>query len=260
MNGFSIKNTYPTDVSETMKALLIYAHFNPLGTVDPHVFHTLRHFLALGFRVVVASTSPICEKPSKQLLSLGAELILVENIGYDFYAWKSAITDPLISIQDFDRLVLLNSSVHGPFFDLSTFLMDLEQRDADILGATRSHEYKTHIQSYFFYFKETAIRSDAFRTYWENLIPYCDRQRTIDNHELGITEYFSASGLRIDSFFTPDDSLNPTLKHPDLLYKARLPFFKYTKINKTTYWFLRLKLRIRLLLLKRPPQKANPLF
>jgi hypothetical protein len=42
-----------------MRALLIYAHFHPDNQVESYVLHTLRHFLAQGFDVIFASTSPV---------------------------------------------------------------------------------------------------------------------------------------------------------------------------------------------------------
>lgn len=243
-----------------MKALLIYAHFHPDNRVESHVFHTLKHFLMEGFRVIFASTSSVCGGDAKRLESMGVRLIQVENIGYDFYAWRSAIVDPHTDAQGYDRLVLLNSSVHGPFFDLRAFISNLEARDADVIGATQSLEIKPHVQSYFFYFKTKAIGSDGFQRYWQAFVPYAERQCTIDQHELRFTDHLRDSGLLVEAFYTSTEISNPSLAQVDQLYAARLPFFKYTKIHRRKKFFLRFKLRCRAHLLAGPSPKVSPLF
>jgi len=228
-----------------MKSLLIYAHFNAENTVSSYVFHTLNHFLKLNFNIVFATTSPLNNEASKKLAAKGIKIINVENIGYDFYAWKTAIVEPSIALDKFERLVLLNSSVYGPFFSLKKFLSNLEQKNAEVIGATLSYENKKHIQSYFFYFKKSALESKAFNEYWNNFIPYSDRQNTIDAHEFGFSAHLESSGLKLDAFYKAEDNLNPTLIHPEALYKAQLPFFKFTKISKRKHGLVLLKLMFR---------------
>jgi lipopolysaccharide biosynthesis protein len=243
-----------------MKALLIYAHFHPEQQVEPYVFHTLRHFLKEGFDVIMASTSAVSIAQAQRLQGMGVRLMQVENIGYDFYAWRSAIVDPQTHVQAYDRLVLLNSSVHGPFFDLRAFLMSLEARDADVIGATQSLEIKPHLQSYFFYLKTQAIQSAGFWNYWQTFVPYADRQSTIDHHELRITDHLVESGLRVAAFYTPTEKNNPSLAQVDRLYAARLPFLKYAKMHHRKRFFLRWKLRWRARWLAEPSRQTPPYF
>lgn len=232
-----------------MKSLLIYAHFHPAGRVDAHVFHTLKHFLRIGFDAIFVSTSAVSPRDEARLTALGARVMVVENIGYDFYAWRSAIVDPETRLRSRQRLVLLNSSVNGPYFDLREFITQLESRSADVIGATQSLEIKPHLQSYFFYFKEAALRSDGFWRYWQDFVPYAERQATIDNHELRITDHLIASGLSVDAFYKSTLKTNPSLAQVDQLYAARLPFLKYSKMHARKKFGLKLRLRLRACLL-----------
>jgi lipopolysaccharide biosynthesis protein len=243
-----------------MRALLIYAHFHPDNQVESYVLHTLRHFLAQGFDVIFASTSPVSATDTLRLQAMGVRLMQVENIGYDFYAWRSAIVDPQTCLEGYDRLVLLNSSVHGPFFDLKAFISNLEERDADVIGATQSLEIRPHVQSYFFYFKASAIQSSGFKRYWQAFVPYADRQGTIDNHELRITDHLTESGLRVAAFYTSSEKSNPSLAQVDRLYAARLPFLKYSKMHRRKHFILRLKLRCRACLLNCVQPKTPSFF
>ena len=228
-----------------MNLLLIYAHYNPKNRIAGYVFHTLEHFLALNFNVVFATNSHVPERYLTKLTAKGIRVIITDNIGYDFYAWKTAILDPSVELEKYDRLVLMNCSVYGPFFNLKNFMANLESRNSDVIGATLSFELQKHIQSYFFYFKKTAIESIAFKEYWDNFIPYTDRQDTIFMHELGISEYLESGGLKLDAYYINEDSLNPSLAYPERLYKAKLPFFKFTKISKQRHLLVLIKLFIR---------------
>ena len=234
-----------------MDKLLLYAHYSARASIDSYVFHTLKHFRALGYEVVVASTSEVRDQAAlARLAQLGCELQLVPNIGYDFYAWRSALLDRRAALNKLQSLVLLNSSVHGPFFSLSEFLDCCMSHGADVVGATLSREPKPHLQSYFFHFKPRVFRSEAFLHYWETLKPYADRQSTIDHHELGFSDYLPTCGFSLAAFHTAHDSLNPALKHPYLLMRKRLPFLKLRKLRKARHLLLQMRLRTRALLLK----------
>lgn len=235
------------------ESLLIYAHYNPRGQVAPAVFHTLAHFRALGFRVVVASTSPLTDPASaRRLQALHVQWREVENIGYDFFAWRSVLLGEQDRLPQLDRLVLLNSSVQGPYFDLATFLSSLNAMPADVLGATMSMEFKPHLQSYFLYLKPRAIRAEAFFAFWRHLVPHAERQATIDHHELRLTSVLQDAGLALDAYYRADDARNPSLKHTRQLYARRLPFFKIARLRSARHWPMRLKLALRLWWMRSP--------
>lgn len=221
-----------------MARLLLYAHHHPAHTVTPAVLHTLRHFRALGFELVFASTSPIDDAAAAQALAeLGAQVLVVPNIGYDFYAWRCAwLAQAPARWAGLQQLVLLNSSVQGPFHDLEGFLQHLQARPADVLGATLSQEPHAHLQSYFLLFKPRALQADGVHQFWQNLQPYPDRARTIAHHELRLTDYLQALGLRVDAFHRASDLRNPSLKHPYRLYAQGLPFLKVAKLRKPANW------------------------
>ncbi len=235
----------------TMGKLLLYAHYSGTASIDGYVFHTLQHFRALGYEVVVASTSEVRDKAARaRLEALGCQLRLIPNIGYDFYAWRCALLEQREALGTLESLVLLNSSVHGPFFSLTDFLRFCESQAADVVGATLSHEPRPHLQSYFFHFKPRVFRSKAFLDYWDTLKPYADRQSTIDHHELGFSDYLKACGFDLAAFHTAHDSQNPALKHPYLLMRKRLPFLKLRKLRKARHLLLQARLRLHALLLQ----------
>jgi lipopolysaccharide biosynthesis protein len=231
--------------------LLIYAHFNVNESMAGYVFHTLRHFRALGYEVLVASTSVVKDDHAlAKLTEMGCALMLVENIGYDFYAWRTAILAKRGTLESLQSLVLLNSSVHGPACSLRRFLECCEGMPADAVGATLSHEPKRHLQSYFYLFKPQLFRSAAFLQFWEKLVPYPDRQSTIDHHELGFTDYLVEAGFRVDAFHAAHDKLSPALKHPYLLMRKQVPFLKLRKLRKARHLLLQARLRLKMLTLR----------
>lgn len=243
-----------------MARLLLYAHHHPAHTVSPAVLHTLRHFRALGFELVFASTSPVDDLPAAQALAdLGAQVLVVPNIGYDFYAWRCAwLAQAPGRLGRLQQLVLLNSSVQGPFHDLGGFLQRLQALPADVLGATLSLAPHPHLQSYFFLFKPAALQADGVHRFWQTLQPFADRERTIVHHELRLTQRLQALGLRVGAFHCATDQRNPALKHPYRLYAQGLPFLKVAKLRKPANWPLLLWLRLRQRWLAVPPAPPRP--
>jgi rhamnosyltransferase len=219
-----------------MKRLLLYAHFNKKNSISDYVIYTIKEFRAIGVDIIFLSTSKLSDaKAKKDLSQYIDELVLVPNIGYDFYAWKIGITKFWDIIRKYDKLILLNSSVLGPMFNLGRFLSALDYLNKDLIGATENREKQYHIQSYFLYFSYTLFNSTCFKTYWDNLYPLNDRELTINNYEVKLTQYFMDNGYSTESYYKQHEDTNPTLHHPYGLLIKRVPFIKIQLLRDNPY-------------------------
>jgi lipopolysaccharide biosynthesis protein len=209
-----------------MRRLLVYAHFDPEAGIAPRVRHTLSAFRALGTELVFATTSPVDASGRAFLEGCAARTIPVENIGYDFFAWKTALAALRGELERWDRLVLLNSSVIGPVLPLEPFLRRVEGVDADVVGATISLERHRHLQSWFASVRAPAHRSPAFHAFWDAVTPIPDRQGVIEAYELTMTARLEAAGLSVAAVYEGRRRRNPTLAHPYRLLARGIPFVK----------------------------------
>lgn len=206
---------------------MIYAHYNKLGKVTEHVFFTLEKFTEAAVDILFVSSSPINRALDKDKLhGLVKKIIVVPNIGYDFHQWKCGIEDSTSIIGDYDKLILLNSSVIGPIFDLTQFLCRLDNLDKDLAGITSSHEGIYHLQSYCLYFSKSLFTHHYFKRYWRKLKPVADRDQVIVQYEVNLARHFIDRNFSVGAFREAEDNKNPTIVYPGKLLSEGVPFVK----------------------------------
>ena len=71
--------------------LAVYAHFSLSDNVVAFAWPYLESLLGLGFELTFVSNSQICVSDRIRLESMGAKVIVRDNIGLDFGMWKSAL-------------------------------------------------------------------------------------------------------------------------------------------------------------------------
>jgi rhamnosyltransferase len=217
-----------------MKRLLIFAHYDGQHEVKRYILYLLGQMRDLCERIVFVSTSSLGENEQAKARAICDDVVLKENVGLDFGMWRYALdrTD----LDAWDEIVLVNSSVFGPLRPLAPIFHRMEQERCDFWGMTESAEIAPHLQSYFLAFKANALRSAAFRAFWQSVLPYRDKHQIIRSYEVGLTTYLSEQGLlpravvSLDSlpgsFWRSRRRKNPTLYSPAALVEAGMPFVK----------------------------------
>lgn len=167
-----------------MSTLAVLAHYDPRGEIAQHVQFQIKQLRAVADRLVFVSTTA-SSAPS------GVDEFLVrDNVGYDFYSWRTGLLAS--DYQDFDRVILSNDSYVGPLVPVNRLL------GPGMRGITMSDQVKPHVQSYFMSFDRSVLNAD-FVSFWEQMRPLNDRQAVIDRYELGLAQfgpkssYFTAS-------------------------------------------------------------------
>src|SRR5882757_4134520 len=102
------------------RTLVLFAHYDADGVVDPYVVHYLEALSKLDTTIVFVSGSP--ELTSDSVASLRpfcAGIYTRRTLALDFGSWHLAwciLRSNGWSLDQFDRLVLANDSVYGPLF------------------------------------------------------------------------------------------------------------------------------------------------
>jgi lipopolysaccharide biosynthesis protein len=221
-----------------MNRTVFFAHFDGQNEVKPYVYFYLEKLRQLCSRVVFVSTSRVPAADLDRVRGKCDLVLLRENVGWDFGMWKDAFEHTDLS--DTDELVLTNSSVFGPIYPLEPILSQMSSLPSDFWSMTDNFEFHWHLQSYFVVFKRKAFSSDAFRLFWNSVLPYRSKVPVVLSYEIGLTSFMLDSGFR-PGVFAPIDSWsswpqrrrmdlsrrwNPTLFHPAELLARGMPFVK----------------------------------
>jgi hypothetical protein len=201
--------------------LAVFAHFDPGGQVAPHVRRYLAALTDAVDRVVVVSAAQLTDS-SREVLRGYGELVERENVGYDFYSWKTGL-DHAGDWDAFDRVLICNDSVVGPMRPFSEILGDGAPEDADFWGMTASNEISPHVQSWFVVFERPVITSGLLHAFWRAMEPVSNRYVVIRRYEVGLSKLLLTGGLRMGSYLrlTPRNAIRAELRHRTAL--ERLP-------------------------------------
>lgn len=185
-----------------MRTLAVFAQFDPDGIVPSH---TLRYLAALAratTRLVVVSSSPSLAAEGREALAAHGEVVTRPNQGYDFGSWAAGLRQ-VGEWDGYDRVVLCNDSVVGPFAPITDVLGDRAPGGADFWGIAASREIEPHVQSWFMVYERSALDSGAPQRFWAEYEPISDRYQVIRAYEVGASRRFRDAGLRMGQYLRP---------------------------------------------------------
>ena len=177
------------------RRLLLYAHFDPEDVVRDYVVHALRAMRPSCSSIRFATTSRLPEPERQKLASYVDECRELENVGFDFFMWKRTLEPG--DVETYDEIVLMNSSVYGPFCDPSSMFDAMAQEPCDAWGITENLEFDWHVQSYFMVFRKPILESDAFGAFWGSVLPHRSKRQVIRSYELGLSQWLRDNGFTV---------------------------------------------------------------
>ena len=185
-------------------ALVLFAHFDPQGIVDPYVVHYLRALKRLGTTIVFVSGSPeLTPESVAPLRSICAGIYTRRTLSLDFGSWHlawSILRSHGWSLELFDRLVLANDSVFGPLFPLEEMWRSFH--GADMYGSIESHELAPHLQSFFLAWDLNSRTRPFLDDFWDGFRYIVYKNVLIKKYELGLSARARREGLRIKPFLS----------------------------------------------------------
>lgn len=188
-----------------MKIIAVMAHYDVDNIVDPYLDVILDKITTVAEKVILVSTSDIDTEVARKYP--GLQIIVRENVGYDFCSYKEGI----LSIEDlyiYDQLLVLNDSFYcSKDFDLQAILNASEAYD--IYSLTASRQFAYHLQSYFLIFNKKAFTSFWFYNFWNNLFQYKRKEKIIFDYEIELTNSALRSGLSTGCYYLAQHDQNP---------------------------------------------------
>ncbi|MGQ9367373.1 rhamnan synthesis F family protein [Azospirillum sp. ST 5-10] len=183
------------------RRVAVFVHYDRHGVVDDYVFYYLRSIVDAGFRIVLVSNSRAIRLPDlERLKSLCALILVRDNVGLDFAAYKDGIA-AIPDLRSLDALILANDSVYGPIHDLGRMIEKMDSGVADVWGATDSWEISFHLQSYFLLLHHKALASESFAAFWRTVRCVQSKTWAVRRYEVGLTRHLQRGGFRCRALF-----------------------------------------------------------
>ena len=183
-----------------MKRLVCYAHFDDKGELKPFVKHSIAQMKEVCHTIAFVSNSILSDSDINYLNNICDYVKINDNVGYDFYMWKTALN--AINYKGYDEVILMNSSVFGPLYGIGPMLYEMSYRKCDFWGMTECFQIRPHIQSYFLVFKKPVVESDAFALFWNCVMPYHNKHLVVLKYEIGLSQWLIESGFMAEAYFS----------------------------------------------------------
>ena len=187
-----------------MRVLAVMANYDSLGLLPLHVRHQIDDLAAFCDRLVVVSTTEYADEADADWIRERATLVRRDNIGYDFYGWKTGLDLVGDEVADYDYVVTCNDSYVGPLRPFAEIFAEMEDRPLDAWGFNHSLRRAPHIQSFFIAYRPWVVRSRAFRAFWDRMEPVSDRMQVIGRYEIGLSAALRDAGFRLGAVLEED--------------------------------------------------------
>ena len=184
------------------RTLVLFAHFDLQGIVDPYVAYYLKALHGLGATIVFVSGSPTLTPESvAPIRSLCAGIYTRRTLSLDFGSWHLAwciLRQRGWSLDQFDRFVIANDSVFGPLFPIEEMWSSFH--DADMYGAIENTQMVPHLQSFFLAWDLNSRTRPFLNDFWNDFQYVVHKGTLIWRYEIGLSKRARKAGLSIKPF------------------------------------------------------------
>lgn len=216
----------------SQQQVVLVAHWDPEGIVDPYVKHLCSHFKKLGKMVVLCSANTL---HGRVFSPEWADAIVCRKCpGYDFTSWKVAI-EAFPSLFSSEELTLCNDSVFAPIGSYAPVYDAMASVECDFWGMTSSRQVMPHLQSFHLVFKKRALSHSAVRQFFSSVVCHPDRSVAI-GFELRLGLWLELYGLQPAAFIPfilrKRRNTNPSIHLWKQLLDWGCPIFKREQLTK----------------------------
>jgi len=158
-----------------------------------------------NFSIIAVSNCQVSAADLAVLKKLCAQVILRDNVGRDFGAYKTGILEAYQQNPSMKNLLIANDSVHAPLHDLGVMHQKMENSSYDFWGVTDNSHERYHIGSYYVFFNEKIIVSEKFKSFWLEFSDRKSRRHAIHQGEIALSSLLFNLGFRGGVFCSTKD-------------------------------------------------------
>ncbi|MFM1798161.1 MAG: hypothetical protein RLZZ117_439 [Cyanobacteriota bacterium] len=212
---FRYASSKPTETKT--KRLCIYVSYTPNSHISAEALHYIQSLHEFVDELVFVSNSPIHSDQQSIIAQHCSRLIVRDNLGYDFGAWRDALQEiGDDNLNQYDELVLANSSCLGPFVPWNRVFSSMESEQCDFWGLTIFPEISNsnrpeaqslsqqkiprHIQSFFMVFKKHVFQSSAFKGFWYAIADEDKLLNVVVGYETQLTRMLESYGFKCSAY------------------------------------------------------------
>jgi len=192
-----------------MNRIGIFLTYDTDSIVDEYIEYMLNDLSNVIDKIIIVSNGPLSKEGRKVFEKYSNDILVRENKGFDFGAWKDTIISHIgfEQLKEYDELVLLNDSFFGPFESFEKVFHTMEQQKLDFWGLSVHGEVETvrdmcpygyrprYIQTYFVVFGKKILQDYSFYKYWTDMEYYSAFLEVGEKCSAVLTKYFSDLGF-----------------------------------------------------------------
>lgn len=215
-------------VCKKRAAFYVFFSYNKTGDVLDYVPYYLNALKEVAETICVIVNGALSDNGRERLSATGAEILVRENRGFDFAAWKEALVKfGNERLSKFDEIILCNCSCYGP---IDSFVPTFEKMDkvaCDFWGLCEHQEgnFPIHIQAYFLVLKRSLFLSKVFAEYWNQLKEAKTYWEAVGQETL-FAKYFTDRGFSAASLASTSAYDKTVLEPLRLIVKNAFPLIK----------------------------------
>jgi len=211
--------------------ITIFSHFDKDNSIKEYVLYYLEQLSQFSDIIFVSTASKLSTAEIDKLNNLCRDVIVKENYGYDFGAWKTGLNCLGSELDDYESLILCNDSVFGPFYDLEEIFNTMQNKNLDFWSMTDNQQIAYHLQSFFIVYNQKALKSSIFKDFWDNFKIYKNKQILIENNEIKFSQKLQKSDLKYGAY-VPSSELNSYLNISHYYWDNLIKDYKFPFIKK----------------------------
>jgi len=241
-SGYSCIKTFNNCIthlkSDAKKRITLFVHYDHNNIISDQDIMLVKNLAKLSTELIFISNCTLLpDNEVKKIKIFTEDILLRENKGYDFGAWRDALIGyGFENLAKFDQLLIVNNSIIGPVYDLGRVFAEMDSRKVDFWGITIHPEmYNSvhlskdvvaeHIQSYFMVFEKNVFLSKEFQRFWENVEDLLLQDEVIAKYETELTALLKSFNYDYSIYIPETLYLNPYI-YPYYLLILGSPFIK----------------------------------
>ncbi|MGL6209390.1 MAG: glycosyltransferase [Paracoccaceae bacterium] len=233
-----------TNVRLAGQRVCVFVSFAPDGRLLPYTQLYLSELKAQGFQTVLVLNEVGRHRLPPEALGLARVVMLRDNLGYDFGAWRDAVAR-LPAVWDAETLIFANDSLVGPFQGFDRLLARIAESTVPLFFMTESDFAIRHFQSFFWGVKGSGLTNPILRAFLASVRDVTDKTAAVFLYEVFFRHVCeSLAGMRslclfplaeltgVDSDIRP--TFNPTHHLWRELLRSGFPFLKVDFCRKNS--------------------------
>lgn len=182
--------------------ICLFVAFAPDGVLPPLIIAQIATLRNNGLRVVLCVNVLNPDAPTDPgLVHQADDVLLRENVGYDFGAWADILRSRPI-LWRAGLLLFANDSMFMLTDGIPSLLGRIRCSAGDFIALTDCRMHHRHVQSYFFAYRRAALAAEPVQAFWQKVEILTDKQEVINRYELALLDLAEQkAGLCVDILY-----------------------------------------------------------